>query len=244
MPLLVPFPDLPSYVEAPRTATEERREAKAKKRSRRQHDQFLSKSARVSKPFSKPFSKPEGGGDARPARSSAPAPATVATKTTRVAHASAPLPLPPTHIRRTPSELRLEALTLYAEHEDVRMYARLLGGMQHRILQAGGGTGVEDEASVHPLSRKSMRNIARTKMADDRELERVTEGSERESPADEDGGGARGAGEDSGWELSYACVPEEDEGPSRSSNQELEDALSDLNKDGDEEDEFVFSMEL
>lgn len=76
---------------------------------------------------------------------------------------SAPLPLPKSHIRRTPSELQLADDLRRAEYEDVRMYARLVVGMQSQCLATG---------FVHPLTRKSLQDILRTKQADGEELER------------------------------------------------------------------------
>jgi len=56
-----------------------------------------------------------------------------------------------------------------AEYDDVRMYARLVVGMQSQIqrdFQTNGGV-------IHPLSKKSLQGIVRTKQANDEELEKV-----------------------------------------------------------------------
>lgn len=49
-----------------------------------------------------------------------------------------------------------------AEYEDVRMYARLVVGMQSQCTASG---------YVHPLTRKSLQDIVKTKEANDQELE-------------------------------------------------------------------------
>jgi len=71
------------------------------------------------------------------------------------------IPLPTTHIHRTPSELQFADEVRRAEYDDVRMYARLVVGMQNQIsrdFRANGGV-------VHPLSRKSLQGVVRTKQA-------------------------------------------------------------------------------
>ena len=62
-----------------------------------------------------------------------------------------------------------------AEYEDVRMYARLVVGMQSRCREAG---------YVHPLTKKSLQDILKTKQAPQEALERHPE-------------------EDEGWGLSH-----------------------------------------
>ena len=76
---------------------------------------------------------------------------------------SAAIPLPKSHIHRTPSELQLDDDVRRAEHQDVRMYARLVVGMQSQCQVSG---------YVHPLTRKSLQDILRTRQANDKELER------------------------------------------------------------------------
>ena len=56
-----------------------------------------------------------------------------------------------------------------AEHDDVRMYARLVVGMQSQIqreYRANGGV-------IHPLSKKSLQGVVRTKHANDEDLKRL-----------------------------------------------------------------------
>ncbi|KAL7526118.1 hypothetical protein ACHAWF_001636 [Thalassiosira exigua] len=83
----------------------------------------------------------------------------------RSAPPSGAVPLPKSHIRRTPSELLLLDETRRYEVDDVRMYARLVVGMQNQIqrdLRWGHGN--------HPKTTKSLQGVVRTKKADDREL--------------------------------------------------------------------------
>merc|ERR1719203_1957761 len=89
---------------------------------------------------------------------------------------SASIPLPKSHIHRTRSELQLADDMVRAEYEDVRMYARLVVGMQSQCLQSG---------YVHPLTRKSLQDILKTKQAGEGELKKV-------NPDD-----------DEDWELDY-----------------------------------------
>lgn len=74
---------------------------------------------------------------------------------------SCSIPIPKSHIHRTPSELQLADEMRRAEYDDVRMYTRLLAGMQHQLqrdFRANGGV-------VHPLSKKSLQGIVKTKHA-------------------------------------------------------------------------------
>eukprot|EP00579_Thalassiosira_antarctica_P016746 CAMPEP_0201946398 /NCGR_PEP_ID=MMETSP0903-20130614/54400_1 /ASSEMBLY_ACC=CAM_ASM_000552 /TAXON_ID=420261 /ORGANISM="Thalassiosira antarctica, Strain CCMP982" /LENGTH=289 /DNA_ID=CAMNT_0048489497 /DNA_START=52 /DNA_END=921 /DNA_ORIENTATION=+ len=75
---------------------------------------------------------------------------------------SASIPLPKSHIHRTPSELQLADDTRRAEYEDVRMYARIVVGMQSQCLVSG---------YIHPLTRKSLQDVLKTKQANTEELE-------------------------------------------------------------------------
>lgn len=79
---------------------------------------------------------------------------------------SSPISLPKSHIRRTRSELQLAAEIRHAKEVDIRMYIRLVVGIKSQI-QRNSASGDQ----VHPLSRKSLQGIIRTKMADDQELE-------------------------------------------------------------------------
>lgn len=78
-------------------------------------------------------------------------------------HLSASIPLPKSHIHRTRSELQLADDMLRAEYEDVRMYARLVVGMQSQCMVSG---------YVHPLTKKSLQDILKTKQADDETLKK------------------------------------------------------------------------
>mmetsp|Transcript_35479 Transcript_35479/g.57856 ORF Transcript_35479/g.57856 Transcript_35479/m.57856 type:complete len:204 (+) Transcript_35479:56-667(+) len=75
---------------------------------------------------------------------------------------SASIPLPKSHIHRTPSELQLADDMRRAEYEDVRMYARIVVGMQSQCLVSG---------YIHPLTRKSLQDVLKTKQANTEELE-------------------------------------------------------------------------
>mmetsp|Transcript_42350 Transcript_42350/g.72327 ORF Transcript_42350/g.72327 Transcript_42350/m.72327 type:complete len:172 (-) Transcript_42350:302-817(-) len=78
------------------------------------------------------------------------------------------IPLPSSHIRRTPSEIQIADEARRAEHDDVRMYARLVVGMRSQIRRdylVNGGV-------VHPLSERSLRNVVKTKRADSDDLEK------------------------------------------------------------------------
>jgi len=92
---------------------------------------------------------------------------------------SASIPLPKSHIHRTPSELQLADDTRRAEYEDVRMYARIVVGMQSQCMVSG---------YVHPLTRKSLQDILKTKQANGEDLEKTLHAHDEE---DED------------WELAY-----------------------------------------
>lgn len=95
---------------------------------------------------------------------------------------SASIPLPKSHIHRTPSELQLADDIRRAEYEDVRMYARLVVGMQSQCMVSG---------YVHPLTKKSLQDILKTKQANQDELENKLSLHDH-------------AEEDDDWELSYA----------------------------------------
>eukprot|EP01083_Nonionella_stella_P115543 342714_1 len=69
---------------------------------------------------------------------------------------SASIPMPKSHVHRTPSELQLADDMRRAEYEDVRMYARLVVGMQSQCMVSG---------YVHPLTKKSLQDILKTKQA-------------------------------------------------------------------------------
>ena len=146
------------------------------------------------------------------------------------------IPLPKTHIRRTPSELQLAEEVRRAERDDVRMYARLVVGMQGQIqrdCRANGGV-------ANPLSRKSLRGVVRTKQANYNDLD----------ASDLDGEGRDRV--DLGRHGSCWGVSHRDPDPTPSKNRsdgslptresmEFEGAEV---VEGDGEDDFVFCLEL
>lgn len=75
---------------------------------------------------------------------------------------SASIPLPKSHIHRTPSELQLADDILRAEYEDVRMCVRLVSGMQTQCRASG---------YVHPRTMQSVQDILKTKRANTNQLE-------------------------------------------------------------------------
>jgi len=79
---------------------------------------------------------------------------------------AASIPLPKSHIRRTPSELQLADATKQAEYENVRMFARLVCGIQSQCQHSG---------VVHPLTMMSLLTMQQTNDAKDEELERLAE---------------------------------------------------------------------
>ena len=152
---------------------------------------------------------------------------------------SAPIPLPKSHptLTRTWSEIELAAEVDRAEHHDAQMYARLVVGMRSQIQRGG---------HVHPLSRKSLQGIIRTKMADDQELENQELLNDYIEDSDDDG---------DGWSMSHTSI---DGLSSRSSSplsslasQGSKDSLSSMirasneTEDDDEtEDDCIFNLEL
>jgi hypothetical protein len=104
---------------------------------------------------------------------------------------SAPISLPKSHIHRTPSELQLadNDNIRQAEYEDVRMYARLVVGMQNQCVASG---------YVHPLTMKSLQDIVKTKEANDQELEAMRLHQEEDADAD------------SGWDVNYIDIDDQD----------------------------------
>ncbi|KAL7539685.1 hypothetical protein ACHAXR_009489 [Thalassiosira sp. AJA248-18] len=151
--------------------------------------------------------------------------------------ASSIIPLPKTHIQRTPSELQLADEVRRAEYDDVRMYARLVVGMQsqiHRDYQTNGGV-------VHPLSKKSLQGIVKTKQAGDEELQRLD--------AEDD---------DDGWEITHLEDHEEENSSvdspwstmtqrppwSKSISDGSLSTHASMKNQGELEDDCVFSLEL
>ena len=152
---------------------------------------------------------------------------------------SDPISFPETHIQRTRSELQLEADTLHAEYKDVVMYSRLMTGMHSQIQRRCMISGENGEASVHPLSWKSIHGIVKTKQANDHELEQQQH---------DDGDGS--------WRMSYSPIDEETEifsidssmkavAPSRHASKDSLPTLPQENTNsGDLEDDYVFSLDL
>ena len=182
---------------------------------------------------------------------------------------SAPISLPASHVRRTPSELQLEADTLHAEYKDVVMYSRLITGMHTQMLSRS------DPRNIHPLTSKSMVGVFKTKQANDDELEqpylfdqRNAEWDMSNSPIDEEGAGAAvGSSSSSSSSVSSSSVassslslqsqllnsatnaePATDHGQHlRQASREysLSSLIDDIENGGcDLEDDCVFSLEL
>lgn len=154
---------------------------------------------------------------------------------------SAPISLPESHIRRTPSELQLADDIRRAEYEDVRMYARLVVGMQSQCVASG---------YVHPRTRKILNDMIKTKEANDQELEMLHHHQEQD---------------DCDWNVNY--IEEQGEyGPSQvppchhlgaritsvspenivktQSNSSMSNALGVDVDDEEDSEEGVFSMDL
>ena len=129
-----------------------------------------------------------------------------------------------------------------AEYEDVRMYARLVVGMQSQCVASG---------YVHPRTRQILQDMMKTKEANDQELETLHHHQEHD---------------DSGWDVNY-IEEQEEHGTSKAptchqlgaritsvspenivkaqSNSSMSNALGDEVDDDDEEgEEGVFSMDL
>jgi hypothetical protein len=106
-----------------------------------------------------------------------PAPSITAGHPSSPTSSSSSIPLPRSHIHRTPSEIKLAEEVLRAEYDDVRMYARIVGGFQS---QCYGSRGL-----VHPLSLRSLEGVVRTMHASHEEL------AQRERTASDD------------WEVSH-----------------------------------------
>ncbi|KAL3823675.1 hypothetical protein ACHAXA_009780 [Cyclostephanos tholiformis] len=161
------------------------------------------------------------------------------------------IPIPKTHIHRTHSELQLADEIRRAEYDDVRMYARLVVGMQRQIQRDY----ITNGGIVHPLSRKSLQGVVRTKQVKYDEL-------------DEHGGGGQDHEYDrvdfrGGWEVSHVeketdsvdspwstlarCdspFPPSKYGSDGSLSTHESTTFQGADVEGDEEDEFVFCLEL
>lgn len=110
----------------------------------------------------------------------------IANDSGRRSHFSASIPLPQSHIHRTPSELQLADDTLRAEYEDVRMCVRLVSGMRSQCLVSG---------YVHPRTMQSVRDILKTKRGQPGLLEHQEALPEHEEEEDKE--------EEGDWGLAY-----------------------------------------
>ena len=138
------------------------------------------------------------------------------------------------------------------------MYSRLLCGMQDQIRRRRFATGGEN-VEIHPLSRKSLQGIVRTKLEENEDRDQddywnkqhyqeeggVAIGNNAHGHDDDDG--------DVGWDLSY--IPIDDEHENCSMGSSSADAYAppptgqgrievDDMDTKDQEDDCVFSMEL
>ena len=179
-----------------------------------------------------------------------------------ISSSSISIPLPATHIHRTRSELQLADEVLRAEYDDVRMYARLVVGMQNQIARDFRDNG----GVVHPLFKKSLQGVVRTKQARYDELD--AENQDFDYYPDYYDRDADGRGGGGGWKVSHV---EDDEDivdspwsahrwdpslpppPKDSSDGSLlstcESAMlrggaEEDDDDDDDEDDFVFCLEL
>ena len=116
---------------------------------------------------------------------------------------SLPIPLPETHIHRTPSELQLERLTSLAEDDDVRMYSRLMCGMYSQMQSRWSATG----GYVHPLSMKSLQSIVKTKIAQEEEVEHQVQQQAQNRYEFEHQGKSVNA--DDTWDFSHVNIDED-----------------------------------
>ena len=145
--------------------------------------------------------------------------------------ASGIIPLPKSHIHRTPSELQLADDMRRAEYDDVRMYARLVVGMQSQCQVSG---------YVHPLTSKSLEGVVKTKQANDEELERIKEGEKGEKKPEEHHhhNQVESTSVDDSRPWSMLTQPRKS-----NSDDSMSTHLS-MKKVGEEEDDCVFSLEL
>ena len=81
------------------------------------------------------------------------------------AKSSNKIPLPESHIPRTPSELQLAYDTLQAENADERVYKRIIVGMGNQIIRQ-----FEANGGVDPFNLQSLNGVKNTKHANDDEL--------------------------------------------------------------------------
>lgn len=148
----------------------------------------------------------------------------------------AAIPLPKSHIRRTPSEIQMADEVRRAEHDDVRMYARLVVGMQSQIQRDYATNG----GMIHPLSKKSLQGVVRTKAANDAELKRLDDENQDDWETlnfeDDDEGDDSLA---SPWSTQVLLPPTKS-----NSDGSLSTRGSMKNRKEREEDDCVFSLEL
>jgi len=166
---------------------------------------------------------------------------------------STSIPLPKSHIHRTPSELQLADDQKKADYEDLRMFSRLVIGIQSRCLSTG---------YVHPKTKSALDDIVHMKHVKDDDLNTTTRS--RLHPHAE---------EDDGWELAYGgdesssidtprpCLPlgmsekapsvVKETAPSNvsisptfSNSASLPSSEGDNEEEGEDEDDCVFNLEL
>lgn len=149
--------------------------------------------------------------------------------------ASSVIPLPKSHIHRTPSELQLADEVRRAEYDDVRMYARLVVGMQSQIQRDF----VSNGGIIHPMSKMALQGVVKTKAANDEELDKLDDDHNddwgisfiEEDQEDNDS-------VDSPWSMQALRTP------FKSSSEGSLSTHASMKIHGEEEDDCVFSLEL
>lgn len=181
--------------------------------------------------------------------------------------ATAPISMPKSHIHRTPSELCLEALTQRAEHENVRMYSRLVRGMQNTshnqdlrvpLCFVSDVDNACVVGSARALSGKKMQGVV-VQASNNDNLLVGAQRQEQDFGQQELTRRSGDADDDCGWDMSYVPIEEKNSASSRSrlpsesgveahaSSRGLREPLPETIEDkggDDEEDDCVFSMEM
>ena len=165
---------------------------------------------------------------------------------------STSIPLPKSHIHRTPSELQLADDQKKADYEDLRMFSRLVIGIQSRCLSTG---------YVHPKTKSALDDIVHMKHVKDDELN--TTRSRLHPHAEEDDGWelAYGGDESSSIDTPRPCLPlgmsekapsvvkettpsNVSISPTFSNSASLPSSEGDNEEEGEDEDDCVFNLEL
>ena len=150
--LVVPFPDLPSGISPPSDSPPlDQIKVKVKRRRHGQGRHNIICSTRSKSKVASASTKP-------------------------ASSKSSPISLPKSHIQRTPSELQFQQLQFDAEHDDARMYSRIVLGMHNQVRRQSSFD--EAGAQMHPLSKKSLQSIVNTKNSNGRELPHQNVGSD------------------------------------------------------------------